>query len=176
MLNYSKVQGKSITMNQDKDNKEVYNLIYRPEQWSALTEVIQGDALYIPITPNGCMYEVAQGGITGASEPTKWETGKNSITDSGSAKFKALPYTLILKTGDIIQANASLGWPSYELILPTGVTIDSDVLINSSIVQFRVLTTPGVGVYNIVNRISVRKVSGVYTRYDDTIVLNVIEN
>lgn len=171
MPNYSRVQGKNITVTQDKDDKELYTLLYRPETWTATTEVIQGTRIYVPTTPNGCMYEVAQGGITGATEPT-WTTGKNTIIDSGTVKFKALPYSLLLNTGDVIEANIAESWEAYEFILPTGLTIDNDTLIDDSIVQFRIATSPGLGKYDITCRISVLKQNGIYTRYDDIITIN----
>jgi hypothetical protein len=171
MPNYSRVQGKNITVIQDKDDKELYTLLYRPETWTAATEVIQGARLYVPTAANGCMYDVTQGGITGAIEPT-WTTGKNTIVDSGTAKFKSLPYSLLLQTGDVIEANIAESWDAYEFILPTGLIVDNDALIDNSIVQFRIATSPGVGKYEITCRISVLKQNGIYTRYDDIITIN----
>lgn len=172
MPNYSKVQGRNIVLTQDKDDKELYTLLYRPETWASLQEIIQGNSVYVPTTPNGCMYDVIQGGITALNEPSTWNTAKGSITESGTVKFRALPYSLALQTGDNIQANALEDWPSYEFILPTGLTVDNTSLISGRTVQFRIATSPGVGRYDITCRISVRKASGIYVRYDDTITIN----
>lgn len=173
-INYSAVRGKSITLAHDSDNKEVYTLLYRPEVWSADKEVIQDDSILRPTVANGCMYIVSQGGLTGSTEPI-WTTAKNSVVDSGSAKLRAVPYGLLLKSGDTIEADVPNNVPAYTFILPTGVSIDSDVLVGGSIIQFRVTAVPGVGLYSLTCRISVKKSSGLYTRYDDTINLNVVE-
>jgi hypothetical protein len=171
---YSLNKGKLVTLNHDPDSKAIYTLIYRPEIWTAGREVIQDNVILIPSVPNGCMYICVQGGVTGIAEPI-WKTQKNSITTSGNTLFKALPYNLLLKTGDTIRANTGDGWPAYELLLPSGIIIDNTALINSSIVQFRVISVPGIGTYNITCRISILKSNGIYTRYDDTIILNIIE-
>jgi hypothetical protein len=174
-INYNRTRGKSITLNHDPDNKEVYTLWYRPEVWSPNKEVIQDDAILRPTVANGCMYAVSQGGLTGVTEPV-WTTAQNSIVISGSAKLKALPYALLLKSGDIIEADVSNSVPAYEFILPVGVTIDNDILTNGSVIHFRVTSVPGVGLYSLVCRVSVKKAGGVYTRYDDTINLNVVNS
>jgi hypothetical protein len=171
---YSSNKGQLITIDHDPDAKNLYTLIYRPETWVASREVIQDSIILIPTIPNGCMYLCVQGGITGTVEPI-WKTQRNAINTSGSAIFKTLVYSLKLKTGDTIQANVGEGWPSHELILPIGLTVDNIALINQSIVQFRVLTVPGIGLHSITSRISILKANGIYIRYDDTVNLNVVQ-
>jgi len=172
---YSVVNGTQVSLTHDTNEKNIFTLVYRPETWTASEEVIQGDRLYIPTIPNGCMYTAAQGGITGLVEPV-WNTGKGTITTSGSVKFQALPYNLMLNTGDIIQADATNSIPAYQIILPTGVTIDSVGLINSSSLHFRIITSPSSGTFSITIRVSVLKSSGIYTLHDSTLNFTIQTN
>ena len=177
MALYSKVRNSPIVLSQDKDDMVEYTLFFRPQTWTASTELIQDDLLVIPTTSNGCMYEVAQGGITGATEPTTWFTGNNSITISGSVKFRALPYALLLNTGDIISPNISGGFPAFTFVTPTGLTIDSTALINSdSAIKFRVTSSPGLGTYTVTCTICVLRADSNYTKHDVSIVFNFIDN
>jgi hypothetical protein len=172
-IQYATVTGDSPTLDYDTDNKLLYYLILRPEPWTTGREVIQDKLLIMPTVANGCMYQCVQGGITGATEPN-WTTAKNSIVISGTAKFKSIPYNLLLQTGDVIEANNPASWPAYEFVLPNGLTIDNISVLNSNTVQFRIMTTPGIGEYTIVCRVSVKKVSGIYVRYDIPLKLNVV--
>lgn len=172
---YSSKQGVGINLPFDPDNKEFYTLVYRPETWSANKEIIEGDLIVIPSIPNGCMYQSVQGGITGVTEPV-WPTSKGSIINSGNVKFKTLPYNLQLRTGDNIEANVGEGWPAYELILPVDVTVDSVSLISGRLLKFRVTAMPSTGSINIIARISVKKASNIYARYDNTISLTAKQN
>lgn len=166
-IRYSIEKKLPIELLHDPNDIQIYTLLYRPETWLANKEVIENDIIVVPSVPNGCMYSVSQGGITGSIEPV-WLTAKNSTIVSGTAKFKAIPYNLLLRTGDIIQ--------SYVFILPDSVVIDNDSLINDSIVQFRVTSTPSTGKVNLVLRVDVLLATGLVTRYDTTITLIIQES
>jgi len=172
---YSSVNGSPISLTHDTNEKNVFTLVYRPEVWVASTEVIQGDRLYIPTISNGCMYSAIQGGITGLVEPI-WETGKGKVTSNGTVKFQTIPYSLILNTGDSIHADAANSIPAYQIILPTGVTIDNDALIGTSAIHFRIITSPSSGTFSITVRVSVLKASGIYTLHDSTLNFTVQSN
>jgi hypothetical protein len=161
MILYSKVQGGSLALTYDPDNKELYTLVYRPEVWSSSIEVIQDSLILAPTVPNGCMYQVSQGGVTGTTEPV-WNTSKDSITkDGATVKFKCIPYKLLLKTGDIIQ--------SFTILPVAGLVTDSSLLVSGSIIRFRVTTFP-LTAFSLTLRITVLLASGIVTQYDDTIL------
>jgi len=175
-INYSKVRGEPVVLEHDPDNSEVFTLFYRPETWTANKEVVQNDALYMPTVPNGCMYVASQGGITGETEPTVWKTAEGSSTKSGSVIFTAMPYGLLLRSGDSIKANEVEDHPQYEILAPDGFTIDSDTIINDSIIFFRITESPTTGTFDFIIRISVLRSNGLYTRYDDTIKIQIKES
>ncbi len=154
----------------DPNSTEIYSLIYRPETWAANKEYIQDGVIVVPTTPNGCMYTIAQGGKSSATEPV-WPTTKKRTILNGTVRFKSMPYSLLLQTGDTIQANSSGGWSAYEVIAPSGVHVDYTNLLNASVVQFRVRSVPAAGDYTITVRISVLKAIGMYARYDHSIIL-----
>jgi hypothetical protein len=174
---YNRIRGNIIEINHDPNDYVIYSLIYRPDVWTANTEFIQDNALVVPTIANGCMYSIAQGGRTGNSEPNPWPTTKNSIISNGTVKFKTLPYSLLLQTGDNIESNPIDNFPASDFILPTGVIIDNQELINGRIVKFRVKQIPlNTNSVTITNRISVKAISGSYTRHDINIILNIVEN
>lgn len=167
-IKYSIVKGQTVTLTHDPDDKEVYTLIYRPEVWTANREVIEGDLIVIPTIPNGCMYLVAQGGVTGTVQPT-WKTISGGIIVDNNVKFKCLPYNLLLKTGDTIT--------SFEFLPVTGVTIDNSSLINASTVRFRVSAVPTDAItITLTCRIQVTKANGLLAQYDNSIILNIKSN
>ena len=167
-IKYSIVKGSPVTLTHDPDNKEVYTLIYRPEVWTTGKEVIEGDLIVIPTVPNGCMYLVAQGGVTGTVQPT-WKTTSGSIIIDNNAKFKCLPYNLLLKTGDSIT--------SFEFLPVTGITIDNSSLINGAIITFRISAVPtNTTTLTLTCRIQVTKANGILAQYDNSIVLNLLQS
>lgn len=163
---YSSVRGRKAVLTYDKDNIEVYPFYYRPQEWLTDLEVTQNELIVVPTVPNGCMYVCSQGGITGALEPV-WPTNENGSVVSGTAKFRCLPYGLLLKTGDIIQ--------SYEILPVTDLVIDNDSLIDDSIIRFRVTDYP-LTAFDLTIRIIVLRASGITTQYDDTISFTPMEN
>jgi hypothetical protein len=129
-IQYNLVDGEPITFDYDPDSKEVFTVVLRPDTWSAGKETIQNNSIIIPSTPNGCMYIPVQGGITGTVEPTTWKTAKGSITESGTVKFKAVPYSLRLQTGDTLTA--------VEVIKPLPVILDNEQIIDGKAFKFRI--------------------------------------
>jgi hypothetical protein len=170
---YSKSTDGIVEIDHDPDSKELYTLVFRPETFSSGKEVIANTIILAPTVPNGCMYSCLQGGIT-ASEPV-WSTVNGSKNPSGNTIWKCIPYNLLLKTGESIQTNVVETWPAYQFILPVGVTVDNTSLIDSSIVQFRVTSTPLTGIIPITLRISVLHTNGIYSSEDITINLNLTQ-
>ena len=174
---YNKVNDLFLNIEHDPNDKELYTFVYRPDVWTAEAEIIQNNRLYMPTVPNGCMYLPVQGGRTDTVETIKWNTTPNGITQSGTVKFKTLPYNLILKTGDVIAADGINNIPAYNIILPTGFVIDNiGLTVNNNALQFRIVSTPSSGTFQITIRISILKANGVFVRYDDTINITIKDN
>lgn len=173
---YSSSNGTQLTLTHDANEKNIYTLVYRPEVWTPSKEVIQGNRLYIPTIPNGCMYSAVQGGITGLVEPI-WNTGKSTITANGSVKFQATPYNLVLQTGDTISADVANSIAAYQVITPVGVTVDSTALsTDGASIRFRIVSSPSSGTFAITIRVSILKASGLYVIFDDTINFIITSN
>lgn len=157
----------------DRDEEVVFSITYRPETWEADKEYISADHqldvdnsnLIIPSVPNGWMYECSSGGISSSSEPA-FLTTKNSITIDNTCEWKAMPYSLLLMSGDTI---ASSTW-----IPNTGESIKDDSIVGGIQVKFTlfgVLSTEDKA--NITNRITINRASGSIERYDNTIIIKV---
>jgi len=151
----------------DPDSKVFYSRTYRPSDWSAANEYIEGVDLVLPTTPNGFMYECVSGGISGASEPT-FGTTKSKFTADGSVKWKAVPYSLLLNTGDSITAST---WTRTN-----NETIDVDSIIDTIQTKFRLIAVPsGATSATIVNHISVVRANGDPEEFDRTMIITVKE-
>lgn len=162
-IQYIPITGDPIVLRHDPDNWELYTLVCRPDTFTQGREVIENNVLLLPSVPNGCMYLCSQGGVTGV-EPSPWNTAKGSISVSGTARFKALPYNLLLKTGELIQA--------VVVTPPADVIIDNAIAVDGKKIQFRVTSVPaGVASVEILVRITVLRTDDIEVRYDKTVTL-----
>lgn len=162
-IQYIPITGDPIVLRHDPDNWELYTLVCRPDTFTQGREVIENSVLLLPSAPNGCMYLCSQGGVTGV-EPSPWNTAKGSISVSGTARFKALPYNLLLKTGETIQ--------SVTVTPPAGVTVDNAVAVGGKKIHFRVTAVPvGATSVDIQVRFTVLRTDEIEVRYDKTITL-----
>lgn len=153
----------------DPDSKVFYSRSYRPPTRASNTEYIEGVDLVIPSTPNGFMYECSSGGISASSEPT-FTAQKGKITTDGTVKWKAVPYSLLLHTGDIIKA-ASSTWSGTN-----SETIDSEEIVDSIQTKFRLTAVPADATSaTIVNSFTVTRANGDEEEFDRTLIISVKE-
>lgn len=162
-LKYNIVKNAPIKLTHDKDNIEVYTLVYRPNPWAAGLEVIDGVTCIIPTTSNGCMYVASQGGRTGGSEPT-WLTGTGSTTASGTAKFTAVPYSLLLNEGDTLN--------SFSIIKPDSISLDNSAITGNSI-RFRVTGATVLGEHELIIRSNITLSTGLTVSHDTSLFLTI---
>jgi len=149
----------------DPDSKAFYSRSYRPPTRASNTEYIEGIDLVIPSTPNGFMYECSSGGISAASEPT-FTAQKGKITADGTVKWKAVPYSLLLHTGDTITASTWVG--------ENGETVDNPSIVDNIQTKFRLTAVvSGATSATIVNHITVSRINGDEEEFDRTIVIKV---
>lgn len=151
------------SMAYDVNEKAYYSLTYRPTDWAANTEVIEGVDVVIPTTPNGFYYECSSSGITDASEPT-FATSDGSETADNSASWTAKTYDLLLNTGDTITVSTWVG--------TNGETIDNETIVSSIQTKFRITGTPNIEeTATIVNHVTVLRSGGDTEEFDRSIVI-----
>lgn len=151
----------------DVDEKIVYSRSYRPDTWGAGKEYRSGRLadLVLPPVPNGWMYLCSSGGISGATAPT-FSTVKNGKTVDGDAEWKAIPYDLLLNTGDSITGSTWVG--------TNGEIIDNESIVSGIQTKFR-LTGVALGAKSvtITNHIVILRADGEEEFRDRSIIIPV---
>lgn len=93
--------------------------------WSA-TKAVAEDALYVPTTANGHVYQCTKAGATGALEPV-WPAASGAIVEDGTAEWKELSPVAVATLGaSDVARDQSANLPQgigVDIATPEGTTI-----------------------------------------------------
>jgi hypothetical protein len=136
----------------DPSSKKYYYIDYRPPTRVSSKEYIKGLDVIVPTTANGCMYECISGGISASVEPV-FDTTEGKTTDDGTVRWKCLPATTRLLTGDAITTST---WTST-----VGVTTELPVILDTKTTGIKVtLVDPLLKKFTLTNTITILRSSG----------------
>lgn len=153
----------------DPNSKAFYYKAYRPQTRLGAFEYMEGDhADYVlPPVDNGFMYVCVSGGISAAIAPT-FIAIKGKITVDGTVKWQAIPYDMLLLSGDSITASAWSG--------SGGETISSESIVAGSITKFRLDgVVSGSKKATVINHITVLRANGDVEEFDSTLIITIKE-
>ena len=148
----------------DPMDEKYYPFVYRPKERISSTEYLLDDTVR-PAVPNGYYYVCMNAGVTGSVEPT-FATKANGKTTDGTVVWLAVPWTLLLNTGDTISAST--------FTASVGVTL-SDASYDDGVCSVKVVDTDALALFTLTNHITVLRNDGKIEQFDRSIDVTVGE-
>ena len=156
------------SMSYDPNEEKYYSVGYRPHVWASEKEYVRANGLVVPSVSNGFMYECYSSGVSGTDEPN-FATTEGDLTSDGTVVWKANPYTLKVKAGDVIT-------DSYWQGVEAGIVIDNDTFVNGVMTEFRLTAVPvGVDEITVTNFITVFRADGKVEKFNRSLIIPVRE-
>ncbi len=143
-------------------DEKYYPFVYRPKARVPSIEYLLDDTVR-PTIPNGYYYVCINAGISSAIEPTFTAKTNSKITD-GTVTWLAVPWNLLLNTGDTITEST--------FTASTGVTL-SDPTYNDGICSVKVLDTGALALFTLTNHILILRSNGKIEKFDRSIDVTV---
>ena len=142
----------------DPDEEKYYFIVWRPPIWEDSKEYLV-DSAVIPSVPNGFYYVCINPGVSGLSEPV-FGTKIKGVTSDESIRWKAVPYDLMLNTGDSIEESSWTG--------SAGVTISSPGK-DEGVTFCKVTEVPSDNLFTLTNSVTILRAIGVTEKFDRTL-------
>lgn len=148
----------------DPLDEKYYPFVYRPRERVSSTEYLLDDTIR-PAVPNGYYYVCANAGVAGSVEPT-FATKANGKTTDGTVVWLAVPWNLMLNTGDSISASS--------FTASVGVTL-SDASYDDGVCSVKVVDTGALALFTLTNHITILRNDGKVEQFDRSIDVTVGE-
>jgi hypothetical protein len=148
----------------DPMDEKYYPFVYRPKERVSSTEYLLDDTMR-PSMPNGFYYVCMNPGISASTEPT-FATKANGKTTDGTVIWLAVPWNLMLNTGDSITAST--------FSASVGVTL-ADPSFDDGVCSVKVVDTGALALFTLTNHITILRKDGKVEQFDRSIDVTVGE-